>query len=225
MSKRITDCEIKSWVVAIYALMTEGDCDGLWIGNIDDAIAYRMEKMGLIEIDTVLDFNDHGDVIGSEPHYILSDWGVEIAKAFKAEDNQPTTNNGENDKRKFLIFSNGITVDFLGTDSEMDSMIGEFTEPASGDYPNGLTLTRIVDCLPTSSLVCLDCFHRDLSDDDRDTIVELLDSDGDYIDFSRWFLECISDARIVVVKYRNGKLTVSLTDSGRKFASDFNLSN
>ena len=81
---KITDGDIKAWLVAIYELQTTGDCEGVWLGNIDDAVAIRMEKMDLIEIDTVIEWGHNSEIVGSEPHYVLTSVGTEIAKALIA---------------------------------------------------------------------------------------------------------------------------------------------
>ena len=81
---KITDADIKAWLVAIHAMQTTGDCEGVWLGNIDDAIAIRMERMDLIEIETVIEWGHNSEIIGSEPHYVLTPVGTEIAKALIA---------------------------------------------------------------------------------------------------------------------------------------------
>ncbi len=79
----LSDCEIKKWVLAIHRMSVTDD--GLWVGNISDEVALRLERLNLVELDRVPQWGENGEIESTDSFYILTDWGHTCAKLFSSE--------------------------------------------------------------------------------------------------------------------------------------------
>ena len=79
MSYKVSNETILAYVSRIHTLQTTGDCDGLWIGNLNGKAKEALVDLGLITMTRIANFDQFGNVESTDRYWILTNWGLAIA--------------------------------------------------------------------------------------------------------------------------------------------------
>ena len=77
---KLSTTSTMNYLLTIYELQTTGDCDGLWIGNLNDNAKETLVDLGLIEMTRIDNYDQFGNVESTDQYWVLSDWGYAIVE-------------------------------------------------------------------------------------------------------------------------------------------------